>query len=85
MTTHQPQEGKTHRNASLVKRRAYICIRCQGVYADEPVTECDCSQGADIFWLAEIAYKKLDRRAITYAEFTALESTAIRHGSQEHE
>ena len=26
----------------LITRRAYICKYCEGVYADEPVSSCDC-------------------------------------------
>jgi hypothetical protein len=26
----------------LVRRAAFICKYCDGVYADEPVTSCDC-------------------------------------------
>lgn len=28
--------------ARLVRRAAFICKYCDGVYADEPVTSCDC-------------------------------------------
>lgn len=28
--------------ACLVRRSAFICKYCDGVYADEPVTSCDC-------------------------------------------
>jgi hypothetical protein len=26
----------------IVRRDAYICVHCEGVYADEPVAQCDC-------------------------------------------
>jgi hypothetical protein len=28
---------------SGVRRKAFICSGCEGVYADEPVTQCDCN------------------------------------------
>ena len=30
---------------SAVERKAFICKNCGSVYADEPVTECDCKVG----------------------------------------
>lgn len=27
-------------------RKAFICIHCEGVYTDEPVTQCDCLEGS---------------------------------------
>lgn len=26
----------------IIKRKLFICPFCEGVYADEPVTSCDC-------------------------------------------
>jgi hypothetical protein len=57
--------------SSIVKRTAYVCIQCEGVYMDEPVTECDCALGADIFWIADVSYKKLERRTITFGDWVA--------------
>jgi hypothetical protein len=31
--------------AKTVRRELYICIHCEGVYADEPVSQCDCLKG----------------------------------------
>jgi hypothetical protein len=36
----QPTDARRH--ARLVRRAAFICKYCDGVYADEPVTSCDC-------------------------------------------
>jgi hypothetical protein len=27
------------------QRKAFICIHCEGVYMDVPVTQCDCLEG----------------------------------------
>lgn len=31
--------------AALVERKVYVCKKCGGIYADAPVTECDCEVG----------------------------------------
>lgn len=31
----------------LVRRAAFICKYCDGVYADKPVTQCDCLGATD--------------------------------------
>lgn len=33
----------------IVKRKIYVCFRCEAIYADEPVSECDCEIGAREF------------------------------------
>lgn len=32
-----------------VTRPIFICVLCEGIYADEPVSECDCQAGAKEF------------------------------------
>lgn len=39
-----------------VKRKAFICKNCEGVYADQPVTQCDCLEGAQEFYEGVILY-----------------------------
>ena len=29
-----------------ITRKAYICKHCEGVYIDDPVTQCDCMEGS---------------------------------------
>jgi hypothetical protein len=45
----------------LVRRDAFICKYCEGVYADEPVTQCDCMDHIGLepphFLKGEIRYK----------------------------
>lgn len=38
--------------------KAFICKQCGGVYADEPVTQCDCLPDADEFYVGEITYEQ---------------------------
>ena len=40
----------------LIRRKAYVCVYCEGVYADEPVTSCDCVNGPPSFHEGEITY-----------------------------
>lgn len=40
----------------LTEREAYICTGCEGVYADQPVTVCDCAPGANSFTKGVIRY-----------------------------
>lgn len=42
----------------IIKRAAFICDYCDGVYADEPVTSCDCCGGPPKFIQGEITYEK---------------------------
>lgn len=30
----------------FVTRKAFVCIHCEGVYADDPVSSCDCMEGS---------------------------------------
>lgn len=39
-----PSGGSDHR---LVRRAAFVCKYCEGVYADDPVTQCDCLGATD--------------------------------------
>ena len=42
-----------------VRRKAFICVHCEGVYADEPVSQCDCMQGTGHDFIeGVIIYKK---------------------------
>lgn len=41
----------------LIVRRAFVCVSCEGIYLDSPVTECDCAPGANIFIESVITYK----------------------------
>jgi hypothetical protein len=40
----------------VVERMAYICKSCEGVYADAPVTQCDCMPDTDEFIEGTITY-----------------------------
>ena len=40
----------------LVRRKAFICKACGGVYADEPVTQCDCMPEKNEFYAGELSY-----------------------------
>ena len=43
----------------IVTRKIYVCKNCDGVYADSPVTECDCQVGVKPKWyITKIAYNK---------------------------
>ncbi len=51
-----------------VMRKAFICIGCEGVYSDEPVSRCDCMihtehpEGTNLFYEGTIQYpKKLNK------------------------
>jgi len=50
--------------SAKVTRKAFICMGCEGVYADEPVTACDCCIDLDLpkgakWWIeGEITYTK---------------------------
>ena len=37
-------------------RKAFICVYCEGVYADDPVTQCDCLGGEPMFHQATIVW-----------------------------
>jgi len=44
-----------------VTRKAYICKNCEYVYADAPVTECDCHVGGEHeYYEGTITYQKAD-------------------------
>ncbi len=51
--------GKDH---IRIVRDVYICKFCDGIYADEPVTECDCMEAPDRspnnFYKSKIEYTK---------------------------
>lgn len=38
------------------ERKAYICKACEGVYADQPVSQCDCMPEVDEFIEGKITY-----------------------------
>ncbi len=40
----------------VVQRKAYVCASCEGVYADDPVTQCDCVPDEDVFIEGVITY-----------------------------
>lgn len=45
-----------------VTRMAYICVHCEGVYADGPVSQCDCMKGTGRdFLVGTIEYMVPDR------------------------
>lgn len=53
------ESGKNAALEGMTKRKAYICTNCEGVYADLPVSECDCQVGVEsIFKKGFILYKK---------------------------
>ncbi len=40
-----------------IRRKAYICKNCECVYADEPVTACDCMPDKNEYWVGHIDYE----------------------------
>lgn len=43
-------------------RTAYICKHCEGVYADSPVSQCDCMEGSGSdFYVGTITYEAAER------------------------
>jgi len=49
--------SKTSDVHRLVMRKAFICVHCEGVYADMPVTNCDCMAGTGADFIeGEIKY-----------------------------
>lgn len=46
---------------NIVTRKAYICTKCEGVYIDDPVSECDCEVGQDQqFYVGTLIYEKFE-------------------------
>jgi hypothetical protein len=43
--------------ADITVRKAFICTGCEGVYADEPVSKCDCMPKQNTFYEGTIHYK----------------------------
>lgn len=41
-----------------IRRKAYICKNCECVYADEPVTACDCMPDKEEYWIGYLEYIK---------------------------
>lgn len=41
---------------SVIRRKAFICTSCEGVYSDQPVTSCDCLPEENKFIEGEIIY-----------------------------
>jgi len=54
------REIEEMQNRKSEVRKAFICKHCDGVYADEPVTQCDCLVGLEGQEFIEgiIEYKK---------------------------
>jgi len=51
--------GSKDYTKGMTKRKAFICVNCEGVYADVPVSECDCQVGVEsIFKKGFILYKE---------------------------
>lgn len=44
-----------------IKRIAYICIHCEGVYPDHPVTQCDCLEGTGADFVEGIIEYELEK------------------------
>jgi len=44
----------------MIKRKLFICVNCDCVYADDPVSECDCAHGANKFVESNFEYSLLD-------------------------
>lgn len=42
----------------VTTRKAFVCAACEGVYADAPTTQCDCSHEKTEFHVGEITYRK---------------------------
>jgi len=44
---------------AIVRRKAFICVHCDGVYADQPVSQCDCMEGTGADFIeGVIEYRK---------------------------
>ena len=43
-----------------VTRKVFICIHCEGIYADNPVSECDCAVGPSDFVEGVLTYKTIE-------------------------
>lgn len=53
------QIAKEFPKEEVIRRKAFICEHCEGVYADEPVSQCDCMKGSGHDFIeGEIIYKK---------------------------
>lgn len=55
-------------------RKAYICIHCEGVYSDSPVSACDCMEGTGQ------DFKKAF--IIEEAQYQALLAAAVKGGAE---
>lgn len=44
--THFVKAKRTESDNARTKRRIFICVRCESIYADVCITECDCALGA---------------------------------------
>jgi hypothetical protein len=42
----------------LIERKAFICTGCEGVYADKPVSSCDCCIPNATFLEGRIVYRQ---------------------------
>lgn len=44
----------------LIERKVYVCKSCEGVYADVPVSKCDCTDEIPQYYEGIILYKTDD-------------------------
>lgn len=48
----------------VVVRKAFICIHCEGVYADVPVSQCDCLEGTGQDFIEGIITYRMEPNSI---------------------
>lgn len=54
-----PAQGETVKGGdgvAVTHRKAFVCASCHGVYADQPVSACDCTPDEDVFIEGTITY-----------------------------
>lgn len=53
------QESEETTTENMTRRKAYVCKSCGGVYADDPVSQCDCMPEKNEFYIGTITYSEL--------------------------
>jgi len=51
-------DGGAAQVSDKVTRKAYVCKHCNGIYADDPVSQCDCMEGTgQDFYVGVLEYQ----------------------------
>lgn len=60
-TTKAPKVGQSELTDGLevIRRKIFVCIHCDGIYADNPVSQCDCLEGSGHDFVEGIAEYKM--------------------------